>query len=576
QGAKPGEGGQLPGHKVDATIAKTRHSTPGVGLISPPPHHDIYSIEDLAQLIYDLKNVNEKADISVKLVSEVGVGTVAAGVAKARADHITISGYDGGTGASPLTSLKHAGSPWEMGLAETHQTLVLNGLRSRIALQVDGGLKTGRDVIIGALLGADEFGFSTAPLIAAGCIMMRKCHLNTCPVGVATQDPVLRKRFKGAPKHVVNYFFYVAEEVREWLAAMGYTRLDEIIGESQLLEKTAMIDHWKANGLDFSKLFFKPEADRKAVHWTERQNHPIADILDRKLVELARPALENGEPVRIEMPITNVDRSAGAMLSGRLAELHGHEGLPEDTIAVSFTGTAGQSFGAFLGAGISFNLQGDGNDYVGKGLSGGRIVIRPPENARIVPEESIIVGNTVLYGAISGECYFRGVAGERFAVRNSGAIAVVEGVGDHGCEYMTGGIVVVIGQTGRNFAAGMSGGIAYVLDEAGDFARRCNMAMVDLEPVPEEDDLLEKLHHHGGDLDHKGRVDVSSDMSQHDDERLYQLISNHMHYTGSARAREILDNWETYRPKFFKVMPVEYRRALREMEEMRYGGVAAE
>ncbi|MCC0021232.1 MAG: glutamate synthase large subunit [Nitratireductor sp.] len=576
QGAKPGEGGQLPGHKVDATIAKTRHSTPGVGLISPPPHHDIYSIEDLAQLIYDLKNVNEKADISVKLVSEVGVGTVAAGVAKARADHITISGYDGGTGASPLTSLKHAGSPWEIGLAETHQTLVLNGLRSRVALQVDGGLKTGRDVIIGALLGADEFGFSTAPLIAAGCLMMRKCHLNTCPVGIATQDPVLRKRFKGTPEHVINYFFYVAEEVREFLAAMGYRKLNDIIGESHLLEKRTLIDHWKAKGLDFTNVFFQPNAKKKEIRWTERQDHPIHDILDRKLIAKSKAALEDGEAVRIEIPITNVDRSAGAMLSGRVAERYGHDGLPEDTIAVSLTGTAGQSFGAFLAHGISFDLQGDGNDYVGKGLSGGRIVIRPPENSRIVAEDSIIVGNTVMYGAISGECYFRGVAGERFAVRNSGAIAVVEGVGDHGCEYMTGGCVVVIGKTGRNFAAGMSGGIAYVLDEDGDFAERCNMAMVELEPVPEEDDLLEKLHHHGGDLMHKGRVDVSSQMDKHDEERLFQLISRHLHFTGSSRAQDVLNRWEHFRPKFVKVMPVEYRRALKEMEDMRYGGVAAE
>ncbi|RVB27996.1 glutamate synthase subunit alpha, partial [Mesorhizobium sp. M7A.F.Ca.CA.004.05.1.1] len=460
QGAKPGEGGQLPGHKVDATIAKVRHSTPGVGLISPPPHHDIYSIEDLAQLIYDLKNVNPAADVSVKLVSEVGVGTVAAGVAKARADHITISGYDGGTGASPLTSLKHAGSPWEMGLAETHQTLVLNGLRSRVALQVDGGLRTGRDVIIGALLGADEFGFSTAPLIAAGCIMMRKCHLNTCPVGVATQDPVLRKRFKGTPEHVINFFFYVAEEVRELLAEMGYTHIDQIIGDSDLLEKRDLIVHWKARGLDFSKMFFKPDAPHEAVHWTERQKHPIDDVLDRKLIELAKPALESKLPVKIEVDIRNVDRSTGAMLSGEVAKRFKHKGLREDTIQVKLTGTAGQSFGAFLARGISFELVGAGNDYVGKGLSGGRIVIRPPEEAKIVAAESIIVGNTVLYGATEGEAYFAGVAGERFAVRNSGVAAVVEGVGDHGCEYMTGGIVVVIGKTGRNFAAGMSGGVA--------------------------------------------------------------------------------------------------------------------
>ncbi|RCS23920.1 glutamate synthase large subunit [Phyllobacterium salinisoli] len=575
QGAKPGEGGQLPGHKVDATIAKTRHSTPGVGLISPPPHHDIYSIEDLAQLIYDLKNVNPQADVSVKLVSEVGVGTVAAGVAKARADHITISGYDGGTGASPLTSLKHAGSPWEMGLAETHQTLVLNGLRARVALQVDGGLRTGRDVVVGALLGADEFGFSTAPLIAAGCIMMRKCHLNTCPVGVATQDPVLRKRFKGAPEHVINFFFYLAEEVRQLLAEMGYTKLEQIIGDTDLLEKQTMISHWKSRGLDFSRIFHKPDAPKEKTYWTERQHHPIEDVLDRKLIELAKPALESKLPVKIELPIKNVDRSVGAMLSGEVAKRYRHKGLPEDTISITLRGTAGQSFGAFLAHGISIDLIGDGNDYVGKGLSGGIITIRPPEDAKIVAAESIIIGNTALYGAVEGQAYFSGVAGERFAVRNSGAAAVVEGVGDHGCEYMTGGVVVVIGQTGRNFAAGMSGGVAYVLDEAGDFAQRCNMAMVELEPVPEEDDILEKLHHHGGDLMHKGRVDVSGNMTHHDEERLVQLISNHLHYTGSARAKDILDNWEAYRPKFVKVMPVEYRRALEEMERMRIG-IAAE
>ncbi|ALN72596.1 glutamate synthase [Aureimonas sp. AU20] len=575
QGAKPGEGGQLPGHKVDATIAKTRHSTPGVGLISPPPHHDIYSIEDLAQLIFDLKNVNPAADISVKLVSEVGVGTVAAGVAKARADHIIVSGYDGGTGASPLTSIKHAGSPWEMGLAETQQTLVLNGLRSRIALQVDGGLRTGRDVVIGALLGADEFGFSTGPLIAAGCIMMRKCHLNTCPVGVATQDPVLRKRFKGTPEHVINFFFFVAEEVREILAAMGVRSMAELIGRSERLDKRELVDHWKAKGLDFTRLFHKPDAPVEETLWTRRQEHPIADVLDRKLIEQAKVALETRQQVRIETAISNVDRSAGAMLAGEVAKRFGHKGLADDTISVKLTGTAGQSFAAFLARGITFDLVGDGNDYVGKGLSGGKIIVRPRENTRIVPEESIIVGNTVLYGAIAGECYFRGVAGERFAVRNSGAIAVVEGVGDHGCEYMTGGVVVILGHTGRNFAAGMSGGIAYVYDPEGNFANRCNMAMVELEPVPEEDDLLEKLHHHGGDLQHKGRVDVSSNMTGHDDERLYKLISSHLHYTGSTRAKEMLDNWESYRPKFVKVMPVEYRRALLEMERARMG-VAAE
>ena len=565
QGAKPGEGGQLPGHKVDPYIAKLRNSTPGVGLISPPPHHDIYSIEDLAQLIFDLKNVNPEADVSVKLVSEVGVGTVAAGVAKARADHITISGYDGGTGASPLTSIKHAGSPWEMGLAETHQTLVLNGLRSRVALQVDGGLRTGRDVVIGAMLGADEFGFSTAPLIAAGCIMMRKCHLNTCPVGVATQDPVLRKRFKGQPEHVINYFFYVAEEVRALLAEMGVRSIDELIGRSDWLAKAGMIEHWKARGLDFTDMFHKPDAAPDAIRHTERQHHPIDDALDLTLIERAGPALERREPVRIEVPISNANRSAGAMLSGALAKRHGHKGLPDDTIAVSLTGVAGQSFGAFLASGITFDLTGDANDYVGKGLCGGRIVVRPTEDTGIDPDESIIVGNTVLYGAVGGECYFRGFAGERFAVRNSGAIAVVEGVGDHGCEYMTGGIVVVLGPTGRNFAAGMSGGIAYVLDEEGDFEERCNMAMVELEPVPEEDDMLERLHHHGGDLMHKGRVDVA-DMSRHDDERLHRLVMNHARYTGSMKAKSMLADWERWRPQFRKVMPTEYRRALEEME----------
>ncbi|KKN66681.1 hypothetical protein LCGC14_0469370, partial [marine sediment metagenome] len=534
QGAKPGEGGQLPGHKVDATIAKTRHSTPGVGLISPPPHHDIYSIEDLAQLIYDLKNVNSAADISVKLVSEVGVGTVAAGVAKARADHIIVAGYDGGTGASPLTSIKHAGSPWEMGLAETQQTLVLNGLRSRICLQVDGGLRTGRDVIVGALLGADEFGFSTAPLIAAGCIMMRKCHLNTCPVGVATQDPVLRKRFKGTPEHVINFFFYVAEEVRMIMAEMGVRHLSELIGESQLLDRKEMIDHWKAKGLDFSKVFFKPDAPAEELRWTKRQEHPIIDILDRKLIAEAEPALTARQIVVIETPITNVDRSTGAMLSGEVAKRYGLKGLRDDTITVKLSGTAGQSFGAFLARGITFELTGDGNDYVGKGLSGGRIVVKPRANSRVVPEESIIVGNTVLYGAISGECYFRGVAGERFAVRNSGAIAVVEGVGDHGCEYMTGGLVVILGETGRNFAAGMSGGVAYVYDAVGDFAERCNMAMVDLERLDDSEDL----------------------------DFVHGLMERHREYTGSSVAARLLRDWPHIAKRFVKVMPLDYRRVL--------------
>jgi glutamate synthase (NADPH/NADH) large chain len=577
QGAKPGEGGQLPGHKVDAIIAKVRHSTPGVGLISPPPHHDIYSIEDIAQLIFDLKNANPEGQVSVKLVAEVGVGTVAAGVAKARSDHITIAGYDGGTGASPLTSLKHAGTPWEMGLSETQQILVEQGLRSRIALQVDGGLKTGRDVVIGALLGADEFGFATAPLVAIGCIMMRKCHLNTCPVGIATQDPVLRKRFVGAPEQAINFLFMVAEEAREIMASMGVRSIDELIGQTDMLDTQPLVDHWKTRGLDFSRVFRKPDAAPDEIRRTRAQKHPIDDILDRRLIAEAMPALDRREPVIVEAAIRNVDRATGTMLSGEVARRYGHEGLPDDTITVKLTGTAGQSFGGFLARGVTLDLVGDANDYVGKGLSGGRIVVRPPEKRSFRADESIIIGNTVLYGAIEGECYFSGIAGERFAVRNSGAIAVVEGVGDHGCEYMTGGIAVVIGPTGRNFAAGMSGGIAYVLDEDGSFSTRCNLAMVELEPVPEEDELLELLHHHGGDIEFHGRVDVSSDMTSHDEERLLTLIQNHLHYTGSGRARHIIERWAEFRPKFVKVMPVEYRRAIREMEEARMGvAVAAE
>ena len=576
QGAKPGEGGQLPGHKVDKTIAKVRHSTPGVALISPPPHHDIYSIEDLAQLIFDLKNVNPDGWVSVKLVSEVGVGTVAAGVSKARADHVTIAGYEGGTGASPLTSIKHAGSPWEIGLAETHQTLVGNRLRGRISVQVDGGLRTGRDVVIGALLGADEFGFATAPLIAAGCIMMRKCHLNTCPVGVATQDPVLRKRFKGAPEHVINYFFFVAEEVREIMAMLGFRTVDEMVGQMQMLDQRKLVEHWKAKGLDFSKLFLKPEAKAgTAIFKCEPQDHKIHDILDRKLIADAQAALDRGAPVRLQAEIHNTDRAAGGMLSGEVAKRYGHEGLPEDTIHVRFTGTAGQTFGAWLARGITFELEGDANDYVGKGLSGGRIVIRPQAQSGIVPEESIIVGNTVLYGAIAGECYFRGVAGERFAVRNSGAIAVIEGAGDHCCEYMTGGVVAVLGYTGRNFAAGMSGGIAYVLDEDGSFETRCNMAMVQLEPVPEEEQVAEKEYNQYHDLETHGRVDVMADMTSKDAERLHMLISNHARYTGSKRAAEILSDWPRYRSLFKKVMPVEYRRALAEMAKEKAAAMQA-
>ena len=574
QGAKPGEGGQLPGHKVDKTIAKVRHSTPGVGLISPPPHHDIYSIEDLAQLIFDLKNVNPAGDVSVKLVSEVGVGTVAAGVSKARSDHVTIAGYEGGTGAAPLTSVKHAGSPWEIGLAETHQTLVANRLRGRIAVQVDGGIRTGRDVVVGALLGADEFGFATAPLIAAGCIMMRKCHLNTCPVGVATQDPVLRKRFTGQPEHVINYFFFVAEEVRELMAELGYRSFDEMIGQMQMFDQRKLLAHGKASGLDLSKLFMKPDVPASVkIFNCERQDHKIHDILDRKLIAQSQTAIASRTPVQMSFPIRNVDRTVGAMLSGEIAKRYGHAGLPVDTIVARFSGTAGQSFGAFLARGVSFELEGDANDYVGKGLSGGRIVVRPPAASGVVPEQSIIVGNTVLYGAIAGECYFRGVAGERFAVRNSGALAVIEGAGDHCCEYMTGGVVVVLGPTGRNFAAGMSGGIAYVLDDDGSFASRCNMAMVELEPMPDEEDINAKVFHHARDLEAHGMVDIMSDLSRFDGHRLHHLISRHARLTGSRVAATILDNWKTWYPKFRKVMPVEYRRAL---NELKAAAIAAE
>jgi glutamate synthase (NADPH/NADH) large chain len=555
QGAKPGEGGQLPGHKVAGPIAKVRHSTPGVGLISPPPHHDIYSIEDIAQLIHDLKNVNPKARVSVKLVSEVGVGTVAAGVAKARSDHITISGFEGGTGASPLTSITHAGLPWEIGLAETQQTLVLNRLRGRVALQVDGGLRTGRDVVVGALLGADEFGFATAPLIVLGCIMMRKCHLNTCPVGVATQDPVLRQRFAGKPEHLINYFFMLAEEVREHMAAMGFRTFKDMIGRVDRLDARRVVNHWKAQGLDLSRLFHKPAAGPEvAIHNRETQNHGLEKALDNIIIEKARPALERGKPVRIETRIVNRNRTFGAMLSGEVARRYGHAGLPEDTICITARGSAGQSFGAFLAHGISLELIGEANDYLGKGLSGGRIAVYLPPESRLVPSENIVVGNTVLYGAISGECYVSGVAGERFAVRNSGAVVVVEGVGDHGCEYMTGGCVAVIGATGRNFAAGMSGGIAYVLDEAGDFERRCNLQMVELEPVT--------FSAEGHEADLSGPL--LGNPLRDDEARLRRLIERHMHYTNSARARHILAHWREYLPKFVKIVPTDFRRALAE------------
>ena len=543
QGAKPGEGGQLPGGKVSEYIGKLRHSVPGVGLISPPPHHDIYSIEDLAQLIHDLKNVAPHASISVKLVSEVGVGTVAAGVAKAKSDHVVIAGHDGGTGASPWSSIKHAGTPWEIGLAETQQTLVLNGLRNRIRVQADGQMKTGRDVVVGALLGADEFGFATAPLVAEGCIMMRKCHLNTCPVGVATQDPILRKKFSGKPEHVVNYFFFVAEEVRSIMAQLGITHFDELIGRSDLLDARKGLSHWKAQGLDFAKLFYQPKLSGSAVNYhTQTQDHGLDKALDNVLIQKSKPAIEHGERIQFMEVARNVNRTVGAMLSGEVTRHH-PEGLPDDTIRIQLEGTGGQSFGAFLARGITLYLIGDANDYTGKGLSGGRVVVRPSIDFRGESSQNIIVGNTVLYGATSGEAFFSGVAGERFAVRLSGATAVVEGTGDHGCEYMTGGTVVVLGQTGRNFAAGMSGGLAYVYDEDGQFHQRCNMAMVALETLPDRDDALVK-----------------------------KLIEDHHRWTGSRRARDILDHWGSARAKFVKVFPNEYRRALAELEQKKISG----
>ena len=558
QGAKPGEGGQLPGRKVSEYIAEIRYSTPGVELISPPPHHDIYSIEDIAQLIHDLKNSNPEAAVSVKLVSEVGVGTVAAGVSKAKSDHVTISGHDGGTGASPWSSIMHAGTPWELGLAETQQTLVLNRLRGRIAVQVDGQIKTGRDVVIGALLGADEFGFSTAPLVVEGCIMMRKCHLNTCPVGVATQDPVLRRKFEGRPEHVVNYFFFVAEEARELMAKLGVRRINDLIGRSDLLDTQKGIEHWKARGLDFSKIFAAPQMPAGVARYhCERQDHGLDKALDRRLIELAAPALEHGEKITIETPIRNINRTVGTMLSYEIARRYGHGGLPDDTIHIRLAGSAGQSFGAFLAKGITLDHIGDTNDYCGKGLSGGRISVQPSPKFRGEPTENIITGNVVLYGAICGEAYFRGVAGERFAVRNSGAQAVVEGVGDHGCEYMTGGTVVVLGVTGRNFAAGMSGGIAYVLDMDGEFARHCNTAMVALEPLLTEAEQDAKL---ARELWHGGMADEAV---------VKQLVENHARYTASAQAKRILEHWSEFRMKFVKVFPNEYRRALSELAARR-------
>ncbi|MFY3459613.1 glutamate synthase-related protein [Achromobacter xylosoxidans] len=558
QGAKPGEGGQLPGHKVSEYIAKLRYSVPGVGLISPPPHHDIYSIEDLAQLIHDLKNVNTKASISVKLVSEVGVGTVAAGVAKAKADHVVIAGHDGGTGASPVSSIKHVGTPWELGLAETQQTLVLNRLRSRIRVQADGQMKTGRDVVIGALLGADEFGFATAPLVVEGCIMMRKCHLNTCPVGVATQDPELRKKFQGKPEHVVNFFFFIAEEVREIMAQLGIRKFDDLIGRADLLDMRSGVEHWKAQGLDFARVFHQTQSDAD-VRQTEEQDHGLAGALDHQLIERSKPALERGEKVSFIVPVRNRNRTIGAMLSGAVAARYGHDGLPDDTIHIQCNGTAGQSFGAFLAHGITMDLVGEGNDYVGKGLSGGRIIVRSPNDFRGFGPDHIIAGNTVLYGALAGEAFFNGVAGERFAVRNSGAATVVEGTGDHGCEYMTGGTVVVLGATGRNFAAGMSGGVAYVWDPERTLKHRANLSMVELEAVLPH---AEQQAQNNIDVWHSAQRGGERET---DEAILRRLVEDHFRYTGSFRAREILGDWEASRGKFVKVMPTDYRRALGEM-----------
>ena len=557
QGAKPGEGGQLPGDKVNDFIAKIRHSTPGVGLISPPPHHDIYSIEDLAQLIHDLKNVNPEARVSVKLVSEIGVGTVAAGVSKAYADHVTISGHDGGTGASPITSLLNAGGPWETGLAEAHQTLVMNNLRERIAVQVDGGLRTGRDVVIGGLLGADEFGFATAALISEGCIMMRKCHLNTCPVGVATQDPELRKNFTGTPDHVVNFFVFIANEVREILAELGFKSFNEIIGKRELLNFETADQHWKAHGVDLSKLIVPLEAaPNEKFYNCQSQNHQLEKALDNILIEKSKRAIEEKQVVKIKSNIQNINRTVGAMLSGRIAKKYGHEGLPHDTINVNFTGSAGQSFGAWLSKGVTFNLEGDANDYVGKGLSGGKISVFKHNKSSIISEKNIIAGNTVLYGAISGECYLNGIVGERFAVRNSGATTVVEGCGDHGCEYMTGGVVVVLGKTGRNFAAGMSGGIAYILDEDNTFESHCNKSMVELESLAEL-----SLNQN------EKQIEYNNDLLSFDVSRLKITIQNHVKFTNSEKGKLILNNWEKYLPLFVKITPFEFKRALNERKE---------
>ena len=544
QGAKPGEGGQLPGHKVDKYIGSIRFTTPGVGLISPPPHHDIYSIEDLKQLIYDLRCGNPRARISVKLVSEVGVGTVAAGVAKANSDHVLISGHDGGTGASPLSSIQAAGIPWEIGLAETQQTLVLNDLRSRIWVQTDGQLKTGRDVVVAALLGADEMGFSTAPLIATGCIMMRACHLNTCPVGVATQDPELRKRFKGTPEHVVNFFFFVAEEVRQLMRKLGIRKFEDLTGRADLLEADTAIDHWKARGVDLTHILTMPEVpEGTPLRRLRPQDSPLPLALDWDLIEAAKDAIDHRKPVTGEFRIRNVNRCVGGILSSAVTEVHGADGLPPETIRYTLRGSAGQSFGGWLAPGVELTLIGDANDYTGKGLSGGVLAVRPPDDAAYVAEENVVIGNTVLYGATAGRAFFRGLAGERFAVRNSGASAVVEGVGDHGCEYMTGGRAVILGPTGRNFAAGMSGGVAYVLDEDGTFGDRCNMELVGFDPL-EESDVIE----------------------------LHELIEEHHLRTLSPVAARILRDWDATLDKFVKVMPHDYKRALAELAEAEVRG----
>ncbi len=550
QGAKPGEGGQLPGHKVYPWIAKTRHSTPGVGLISPPPHHDIYSIEDLAELIHDLKNANHEARISVKLVAEVGVGTIAAGVAKAHADEVLISGHDGGTGASPLTAIKHAGVPWELGLAETHQTLLLNNLRGRIAVEADGQLKTGRDVVIAALLGAEEFGFATAPLVSMGCILMRVCHKNTCPVGVATQDPNLRKNFVGKPEHVVNFMRFIAQEVRELMAQLGVRTFNNLIGRAEKLETTKAVAHWKAQGLDFSSILYQAEISPFVKRFCqELQNHELDKTMDRQmLLRLCEPAILAGENVRATIPIHNSNRVVGTMLGSEVTRKHGARGLPEDTIRIRFKGSAGQSFGAFMPGGITFELEGDANDYFGKGLSGAKLIVYPPRGSTFAPEENIIIGNVAFYGATSGEAFINGVAGERFCVRNSGLTAVVEGIGDHGCEYMTGGRVVLIGRAGRNFAAGMSGGVGYVLDLEGNFPKRCNTEMVTLSALTDEDEIAE----------------------------IKRLVTRHESYTGSRRAATILASWDEYLPRFVKVLPKDYARVLSAMRKMEESGLSGE